>query len=104
MGVGDRGGRGSEAEGRFGKEANRGSSGTVGLGWGAHCSDPRRPAGGTRRTVSAFHPPPALQVGRLRPGEGGGQPSPGRLRTGGAVPRLPQFLASGLHSSCPGLG
>lgn len=59
-------------EGRFGKETDGCSPGTAGLESGAPCSDPRRPAGGTRRIVSAFHPPPALQVGRLRPGEGGG--------------------------------
>lgn len=57
------------------------------------------------RAVSAFHPLLALQVGRLRPGEAGGQPSPAKLRTGGAESRLPQFSASGLHSlSLSGIG
>lgn len=48
---------------------------------------------------------PAFQVGRLRPGEGGCQPSPAKLRTGG----LPPCSAPGLHplgqgSVCGGMG
>nr|XP_008537520.1 PREDICTED: DOMON domain-containing protein FRRS1L [Equus przewalskii] len=54
-------------------------------------SDLHPPGEGARRIVSASHPPPALQVGRLRP-------SPAKLRTDEAEPGLPQFSASGFPS------
>lgn len=70
----------------------RGATGTAEVQKGERMVHPTHPPGeGARRDVSAFHLRLALQVGRLRPAEGGGQPGPAKLQTGGTESKLPCF-------------